>query len=158
MWPLRTICCILWVSKITLDQNTKIRSWDLILLICLDSQGSTKFTIARYCHEKKDDIFPKTKKDLVVLTRQCLLRGPRFKELIWEKRGSLTLAFTDTASLRIGLTFEYDRKNFWGSASDSQSQAAAFFSYQFFKSANIGLNTAASIQPNPFWFWENIYI
>ena len=33
-----------------------------------------------------------------------------------------------------------------------------FFSYQFFnlKNANIGvkLNTAASIQPNPFWFWE----
>ena len=29
-----------------------------------------------------------------------------------------------------------------------------FFSYQFFKNANIGVNTAASIQPNPFWFWE----
>ena len=27
-------------------------------------------------------IFPKTKKDLVVLTRQCLLRYSRFKELI----------------------------------------------------------------------------
>ena len=36
-------------------------------------------------YEKKDDIFPKTKKDLVVLTRQCLLRYSRFKELIWEK-------------------------------------------------------------------------
>ena len=30
-----------------------------------------------------------------------------------------------------------------------------FFSYQFFKNAKIGVfNTAASIQPNPFWFWE----
>ena len=32
-----------------------------------------------------------------------------------------------------------------------------FFSYQFFKSANIGVKTAASIQPNPFWFWEKYH-
>ena len=34
-----------------------------------------------------------------------------------------------------------------------------FFSYQFFKNAKIGVfNTAASIQPNPFWFWEKFTI
>ena len=33
-----------------------------------------------------------------------------------------------------------------------------FFSYQFFKNAKIGVfNTAASIQPNPFWFWEKYH-
>ena len=76
----------------------------------------------------------------------------------------IDFTITDTASIPFcdrkfwihleDLTFEYDRKNFRGSASDSQSQAAAFFSYQFFKNANIGVKTAASIQPNPFWFWE----
>ena len=58
-------------------------------------------------YEKKDDIFPKTKKDLVVLTRQCLLRGPRFKELIWEKRGSLILASTATLPQQLPAVIDF---------------------------------------------------
>ena len=43
-------------------------------------------------------------------------------------------------------------------AVNAQFFSAAFFYISFLKDANTSHNTAATIQPNPFWFWENIYI
>ena len=36
--------------------------------------------------------------------------------------------------------------------------SAAFFYISSLKDENTGYNTAATIQPNPFWFWENLYV
>ena len=43
-------------------------------------------------------------------------------------------------------------------AVNAKDFSAAFFSYQFFKkNANTSNNTAASKQPNLFWFWEKYH-
>ena len=134
--------------------------------MCLDNQRSTKFkhTIARDCHGKKDDIFPKTKKDLVVLTRQCLLRYSRFKELIWEKTRQPDFGYhwhclkSSFGHTRKSNQFEmYSKFTIEVVSVIAKVRLPRFFSYQFFKNANIGVNTAASIQPNPFWFWEKYH-
>ena len=44
-------------------------------------------------------------------------------------------------------------------AVNAQFFSAAFFYISFLKDANTSHNTAATIQPNPFWFWEKyLYI
>ena len=43
-------------------------------------------------------------------------------------------------------------------AVNAKDFSAAFFHISSLKNANTSNNTAASKQPNSFWFWENIYI
>ena len=41
-------------------------------------------------------------------------------------------------------------------AVNAKGFSAAFFHISSLKNANTSNNTAATIQPNPFWFWENL--
>ena len=43
-------------------------------------------------------------------------------------------------------------------AVNAKGFSAAFFHISSLKNANTSNNTAATIQPNPFWFWENITV